>query len=163
MYKVLVRSVIDYASVISIASSDEVIRKLEVMQNNALRIIFKVSFNDHVSVDTLRSWAGVESIADRHRQLLPNYYEKAIVTNNPLVNQLFKNYKDFKERKLISENLAVKRDGSIDLVSLNLIRAINKGFLNKELHKTTLCMADSVIREMILDSFGEGLASSAPD
>ena len=152
----------DYASVISIASTDAVVRKLEVNQNNALRIIFKISFNDHIPVEKLRERAGIESIAERHKRLLRNYYEKALITNNPLMNQLFKNYKVFKIRKLINESLAIRLDGSVDPVKLNLIRKTNMEFLIHETHRTTLCEAEPLIREIILDSFGEGHAGTFP-
>ena len=40
-YKVLIRSVLDYANVISAACTKMVKGDLEVIQNNALRIIYK--------------------------------------------------------------------------------------------------------------------------
>ena len=64
-YKVLVRSLLDYSSIISAAYTNDVTKALEVMQNDALRVIFKKSLLDQISSHTLREWAGVESIAER--------------------------------------------------------------------------------------------------
>ena len=54
MYKTLVRSVLDYACVTSVAASNVVLKDFEVAQNDALRIIFKKSLLDKVKVEELR-------------------------------------------------------------------------------------------------------------
>ena len=73
MYKVLIRSVLDYASVISSEFQVDIKKSFEVIQNNALRIIFKKSLLDHVSVEELREMANIESIEVRHQKLLDRY------------------------------------------------------------------------------------------
>ena len=62
VYKVLVRSVMDYANVVTAACNIKVVRDLEVLQNDALRVIFKKSVMDHIPVQTLLQWADIESI-----------------------------------------------------------------------------------------------------
>ena len=60
IYKVLIRSVMDYANVVTAACNEKVVRDLEVLQNDALRVIYKKSLLDHVSVDTLLEWSEME-------------------------------------------------------------------------------------------------------
>ena len=47
---------------------------------------------DHVKVDDLRTWAGVETIKDRHENLLVRFYERALITGNPLMAIMFDKY-----------------------------------------------------------------------
>jgi hypothetical protein len=161
MYKVLVRSIIDYASVTSIAMTNDVRDQLEVLQNNALRIIFKIKRTDHISIETLLDRAGISTIRDRHNQLLLNYYEKAIVSGNELMKTLFTNYNKFKRRGFALEGSAVREDESVDLDHLAKIRDYNKMLLSKdEMYPTTLCCAPVIIRSMILDAFDNRVVGS---
>ena len=76
----------------------------------------------HVEVESLRDWAGVKQIKVRYNELLNSYYEKALTSHNPLLLKLFEKYKVFKKRKCIGEELAVGREGVVDLEKLELIR-----------------------------------------
>jgi len=156
IYKVLIRSVTDYASVITVACSSKVIKDLEVLQNESLRIIFKKSLLDHVSCEDLRSWADITTIAERHEELLTDYYEKVLIKKNPLITELFEKYRSFKLRNIISEDLAVNGNGIVDLVKLDLIRKTNISFLEKETHSTTLCGTKSFINIYSDRSNGSG-------
>ena len=157
VYKSLVRSVLDYACVTSVACNKDVIKKYEVLQNDALRIIFKKTVFDHIKIEDLRKWANVTSVAERHEELLTRYYERAIMSENPLLKKLFENYKKFKERTALSVNAAVDADGNINLESLDFIRTFNKNILTKpETHPTTLCGASRVIRDFLLDDYTVG-------
>ena len=73
IYKSLVRSVLDYASVTAIACNVDVRKDFVVLQNDALRIIFKKNIMDHIKVDDLRKWANVDSIHNRHKDLLNRF------------------------------------------------------------------------------------------
>ena len=77
---------------------------------------------DHVKIETLREWAGVESIRERHHKLLNNYYERALISNNPLINKLFESYHTFKKRNFLNENLAVGPDRSVNLDVLKMMK-----------------------------------------
>ena len=162
VYKSLVRSVLDYACVTSVACNKDVTRHYEVLQNDALRIIFKKTVFDHVKIEDMQKWANVTSVAKRHEELLTRYYERAIMSENPLLKRLFDNYKKFKERRALSVNAAVDSDGNINLETLEFIRTYNKNILNRpEIHPTTLCGATRVFREFLLDDFtvgGRGVA-----
>ena len=134
VYKVLVRSVMDYANVVMVACNIKVVRDLGVLQNDALRVILKKSVN----IQTLQQWAYIESVEGRHETLLNKYYESCLVKKKPLINELFDNYKNFKQRnKIIRESLAVSENGIVDLTRLDLlIRQTNINSLNNESHRT---------------------------
>ena len=69
------------------------VKALEIIQNDSLRVIFKKTVLDHVQIEDLREWAGVESIKDRHQSLLTSYYERALISANPLMKLMFEKYK----------------------------------------------------------------------
>jgi hypothetical protein len=98
VYMSLIRSVLDYCCVTSGACNNDVVNKFEQIQNSALRIIFKVSLIDHVRVDKLRNRAGVTSISLRHSELLERYYERCMISSNPLINSLF-DIQGFKKKR----------------------------------------------------------------
>ena len=153
MYKSLVRSVLDYASVCTGAMKD--CNTLETLQNNALRVIFKKTLLDKIPCDELRKKAGVTTVRERHNKLMTDYYERALVTHNPLIKRVFNNYKEFKEREFIDESLADRtvthdREALIDLIKRHNHISIKK----QEIHPTTLCCAKSTVRQMILDNYG---------
>ena len=109
---------------------------------------------DHIEVDKLREWAGVTSIKDRHEDLLLRYYEKAIISENPVTKSMFLKYESFKKRNFLDQNLAVKSDGSINLDELNIIRTHNRNESKKEeTHPTTLYKAPASIKEYVFDNF----------
>ena len=154
MYKSLVLSVIDYASITSGCLTEKTKHDYEVMQNNALRIIQKKSLLDKIPSETLRENSQVESIETRHKFLLEGYYEKALVSGNPLIKKVFEGYKMFKSREWISESLA-KEGGTINEGVLTLIRSHNiLSLKKKELYPTTLCQTNPIIIDLILDSYG---------
>ena len=131
VYKSLVRSVLDYASVTSIACNVNVLNDYEVVQNDALRIIFKKSVMDHVKIEDLRKWARVSSIESRHSELLTRYYERAIMSNNPLVKEMFAKYEKFKKRNFLNPSLAVSDDSSVNMELLEFIRKNNSEMMKK--------------------------------
>ena len=74
--------------------------------------------------------------------------------------KLFEEFKVFKKRKCIGEELAVGRDRVVDLEKLELIRKNNFDALNKEIHPTTLCKAEKVIRDLLIDKQSPGPVGS---
>ena len=151
IYKILVLSVMDYSSVITSASSKKVLMDLEVLQNDALRVIFKKTLMDKITVDQLREWGKIDSVEARHEKLMSDYYEKALLSKNPLLEELFFNYKLFKRRNLIREGLSIKQDGTVDLETLDLIKRTNLNFLAQEKHKTIICSAQGFIKNFLID------------
>ena len=114
---------------------------METLQNEALRVIFKISILDHIIIEEILSRAKISTIESRHGELLSEYYEKCLIKRNPLIESLFESYLAFKRRFLLNENLAIDDRGNVDMVKLNLIRKTNSGFLEKVTHATILCGA----------------------
>ena len=154
IYKTLIRSVLDYACVSLAALTVDLRKSFEIIQNNALIIILNIKLSDEVSIENLRVMAGVSSIEERHTMLLDRYYENAIISENPLIKDLFMGYKKFKRRNFINENLAVNEAGIVNSEALDLIRQHNIKCINsKELYPTTLCRANKIIKDLITDNY----------
>lgn len=154
MYKSLVLSVLDYASITTGACSEKTLDDYETIQNNCLRIILKKKLTDKIPCQELREKAGVSTIGIRHKKLMLDYYEGAIVTENPLLKIIFVNYSKYKSRNHINESLARSEDGNISRETLILIKKHNQMCLNeKDIHETTLCQAPLLVKEMILDLY----------
>ena len=155
MFKCLVLSVVDYASVTAGALNESSKNELEILQNNALRIIFKKSLLDKVRNTTLREMAGVKKIEERHHDLMRDYYERALITENPLVDKMFTNYRIFKNRFNINENLATV-GGITQGETLELIKKHNRlSRKNKETYPTTICKAEKIVVDLILDTYDD--------
>ena len=116
MYKCLVRSVIDYASITSGALNKKARDDLETLQNNSLRFILKKRLLDKVSIIELRRMAEVETIEKRHAHLMEDYFERALITGYPLLDKMFKNYINFKSREWIDENIAGNCTETLELI-----------------------------------------------
>ena len=154
MYKSLILSVLDYASITTGACNEKIRDDYEIIQNNALRIIFKKRLLDKVPVRELREKAGLTTIQIRHENLMLEYYERAIVSDNPLIKSLFKNYASFKTRNYIRESLARNNQGSVVAETLKLIKNHNKLCQkDEECYPTALCQAPIIIKQMILDLY----------
>jgi hypothetical protein len=154
IYKVLIRSVLDYACVSLAGLTSDLRKSFEIIQNNALRIILNIKLSDEVSIENLREMANVSSIEARHSMLLDRYYENALLSNNPLIKDLFDGYKKFKRRNFISEDLSINKDGIISIETLELIRAHNIRSINSnEMYPTTLCRANKTIRDLLTDNY----------
>ncbi len=76
----------------SVACNKNIVKNLETLQKDALRIIFKRTVLDHVEAEDLRKWAGFSSTEVRHAGLLTRYYERAIMSKSPPLKKLFENY-----------------------------------------------------------------------
>ena len=89
-------------------------KQLETIQNNCLRIIFKVSRADRLTNENLRKQAKIPKIEDRMKELLERYFEKAFVTKN-LIQNLFAEYKEFRLRAQIDTDIVKnKQTNEID-------------------------------------------------
>ena len=53
IYKILIRSVLDFACISLAALTVDIRKSFEIIQNNALRIIFNVKWSDEVSIEEL--------------------------------------------------------------------------------------------------------------
>ena len=128
-------------------------KELEVVQNNALRTIFKINRAEHFPIEELRRLANVSSIYERHTQLLQRYYGQAILTSNPLVLKMFDEYRTFKHRKCEDPSIATF-NGVTNQWFLNDIVEANKRLpYERERYPTLLCRANRIIRNFIYDDF----------
>jgi hypothetical protein len=96
IYKSLVRSIIEYSSIIIENAARSNFQKLNVIQNNAIRAIFKQPHRSHQ--ETLLDLANLPSISQRFQDLNNNYLTKCIQFENPLVMDLIQDFLTFNNR-----------------------------------------------------------------
>ena len=72
---------------------------LQIIQNNCLRIIFRIKFdpNNLISNEYLNQNANISSIEARASKLCNNYLGQAINFENPVISKLIIDFEDFKE------------------------------------------------------------------
>jgi hypothetical protein len=92
LYMSLVRSLIDYSSFTITNLSKNDINVLQVMQNTALRCIFNKP--RETPIEELHRIADIETIEQRMRNLNEKYFEKASISNNPIIEMLIDEYKE---------------------------------------------------------------------
>jgi hypothetical protein len=92
LYISLVRSLIDYSSFIVTNISNKDMNQLQVIQNNALRCIYKQT--RECPVKTLHELANLETIKERMINMNQKYFERACATSNPLIEQLINEYEN---------------------------------------------------------------------
>ncbi len=100
IYFTLIRSVIEYSAIIAPALGICNYKKIQIIQNNALRIILHVKRIEHLNIDELHKRAGVNKIEERLYELRKRYIENAIDDDNPLVKETVSEYNRFKNRKI---------------------------------------------------------------
>jgi len=86
IYKALIGSIIDYNFFFNSCLSETNMHTLQVIQNKALRAIYRRPFD--CKEEILCNLSGMKSIKSRLEELKYNYLNKAII-NNPFVTQLF--------------------------------------------------------------------------
>ena len=90
LYKTLVRSIFDYSSFIYPTLTGKSKRKLQFIQDSALRIIYKKNFEFDTTV--LHEMAEIETLEERATKLLTTYFDKANINNNQLIENLIEGY-----------------------------------------------------------------------
>ena len=90
LYKALVQPVIDYCPFITIMENKTVIKKMERLQNQALRAASKwpIKRSNKEMLKELK----IESVLERHRRISKSYIKKASRTN-PIIKNKIKTYK----------------------------------------------------------------------
>ena len=144
MYKCLVRSIIEYSSIFITSISKSFIKKLESIQNESLRIIFRKSFyHDKISAEELRTLAKVPTIECRLIELKERYLKNAIYNENPLITQLVTEYHDFRNRNLKPKGLAESNELILELINKHNSEILSKG----ESIQTIICKTDIDIKK----------------
>ena len=90
IYKMLIASVIEYSAFITPCISSAKLKLLQVIQNKAVRIIFRQSYDCPTAV--LTALSGLELVKVRCNTLMCSYLKNAILTHNPLINTLISEY-----------------------------------------------------------------------
>ena len=102
MYKSLVRSLIDYSLFIYPTLSNKNKRKIQFIQDCALRIIFKKKWD--FDTDLLHDWSKIDKLETRSIQLLKKIFDQASNNENPLINDLFNEF-DYFTKNFKNENI----------------------------------------------------------
>lgn len=94
VYNTLIRSLLEY-SMFTYPLLNKVNRKkMQAIQNNALRIIFKKKKDE--SVEQLHTDLGLPNIQERAKNLVKTYLDKALNKENPMIVELIEDYDHFK-------------------------------------------------------------------
>ena len=102
MYKALVRSLLDYSLFIFPVITNKNKRKLQFIQDSALRLIYKKKWDFDINI--LHQWANLETLEIRAKNMLTNYFNQANENNNPLISDLHSEFDHF-ERNFKNENI----------------------------------------------------------
>ena len=78
---------LDYSSFVISSISHSLIKKLEKIQNEAIRIILRKSVLDKISASSLREQVGLSSVEDQLNEITRRYLEKALANMNPLIEK----------------------------------------------------------------------------
>ena len=93
LYKSLIRSVMEYSSIIVNLINAKSINRLQIIQNNCLRIICKKDRS--TLIEELHECANVSMVEVRLKKMSRKYIASNIITNNPLVKTLANDYVEF--------------------------------------------------------------------
>ena len=89
-YRALIGSVIEYSAFISPNLTKSLSKDLQIIQNKAIRIIFKQPFD--CKTDTLLNISGLPRVNVRLTALTVNYLNSAAATHNPMIKRLIEEY-----------------------------------------------------------------------
>jgi hypothetical protein len=104
IYNVLIRSIIDYSSIIAPIISATNLNVLQIIQNKALRIIYQKSLFTRTSNEWSHEQASLCTIKDRLKLHRKRYIRKAIANNNPIIIPVINEYLMFSGGRILSVN-----------------------------------------------------------
>ena len=99
IYIALVRSVMEYSSIIISRLSNKNYKRLQAIQNSALRAIFKIPYK--TCSNEIRTISGVKVLSERFSDLNKNYFINSFINNNPLISSLYEEYLLFSEARYL--------------------------------------------------------------
>ena len=97
VYNSLIRSLMDYSSIIYPALSITNLEFLEKLQLRCLKIIHKRS--KYESSDAIRNLPGYLTIAERFDDLNLRYIKNTLINNNEIILDLYKDYREFSDSR----------------------------------------------------------------
>jgi hypothetical protein len=92
LYKSLIGSVLDYSSFMLPRLPKDISKSLQAIQNNAVRIIFKIPYREHTKTIDLCTRSGLSLVSERMEELNRSYYDRALANGNDLIVHLFDSY-----------------------------------------------------------------------
>ena len=96
---ILIRSLLDYSSLIYHCLSSENKNKLQLIQNNSLRLIFHKPL--HTPIIDLHKLANLDTIESRFNKLNSKFIFKNLVNKNPLVCEVVSEFLNFSAARII--------------------------------------------------------------
>jgi hypothetical protein len=106
VYKSLTRSLIDYCAFLFSVMSKKAQETLQVVQNNALRVALKMSFNrnskKNTKITTLHDSANIITVEERCKNLREKYILNSVADCNPLICDLINEYKAFAGGRILT-------------------------------------------------------------
>ena len=100
-YLVLIRSILDYSSIIIPCISKTFNKTIQSTQNTAFRIIYKLNFDTHT--DDIVKISGIERVAERanslNKKILRKVCGKSIIID--LINEYLEGSKNFKNKSFL--------------------------------------------------------------
>ena len=105
LYKSLIRSLIDYTFFIFSKMSHANLSKLQAIQNNCLRIIYKKKTN--FNINTLHEWGDLDTLKNRAEEMKKKYLNEAEKNNNPLIHDLIEEYPNYTTNKKNPNNITI--------------------------------------------------------
>ena len=94
-FKILIRSIIDYAAMTLPLLSATSLTKLEVIQRQAIRIAYRCPL--YTTCEQMLQISSLDSIFDRSITLIDNFFIKSLRTNHSLVANQLQEYAQFQE------------------------------------------------------------------
>jgi len=113
IYKSLIRSIMEYSSILYPLISQRSFKKLEIIQNKAIRISYKCGWRENTS--ELLAMAKLDDLKQRFDELNSRYLEKCLLSNE-LIIELTQNFKDFRSRPGSEKSILAKYFEDIDLL-----------------------------------------------
>jgi hypothetical protein len=101
IYILLIRSLLEYSSIIYTCLSKENKNKLQIIQNNSLRIILKK--NSHTRISELHKLANIDTIESRLRKLNSSYFRRGLINKNPIILELINEYINFSAARTVKK------------------------------------------------------------
>lgn len=94
IYKTLISSLFNYSSFCANLISHKWLKKLQIIQNSAVRIIFKLPYDTPTSeLISIAEAFKIPMVKERLFNLNKNYLSKNLESSNPLINKLVDEYK----------------------------------------------------------------------
>ena len=96
IYFTLIRSVIDYFLILYPVKSENNKNRLQIIQNNSLRIIGNYK-QDEISINQLHKKFDIATIEHREIEIKDRYLKTNKESGNPMLHQLIMDFKNFSE------------------------------------------------------------------